>query len=363
MAEWQAQAEHEQTGGAEPGSDAGKPTVGGSTSGMRGPRARSTRADRGGEAREPRDASALTLHSIPVLRNPILLMAFEGWNDAGEAASTAAQVVRSQLDGDRFATIDPEEFFVFTERRPHVRLTRRGRRRIEWPSNEFFACLHPSDDPEVHDLIVLLGTEPDLRWRAFGDLVMDVARRTGVGLVVAVGAYFEDIPHTVPPRVNSYAVNGQLHPLLKDQEFGTAKYEGPTGIITVLTNRFAEAGFPVVNFWGRAPHYITANPNPVVAARILREVARVLHLSIDMDLLDEAATRFSEQVQDAVSKDPEAMAYVQELERQYEETDEDDEEDEDAPRTKGGELPSGAAVVEALEAFLRQRRHPPSQGS
>ena len=110
-------------------------------------------------------------------------------------------------------------------------------------------------------------------------------------------------------------------------DFRAPRYEGPTGIVTVLTNRFAEAGYPVATFWGRAPHYITANPNPVVAARILREVAHVLHLPVDLDLLDEAATRFSEQVQDAVSKDPEATAYVRELERQYQ--DEGDEESED----------------------------------
>jgi hypothetical protein len=164
--------------------------------------------------------------------------------------------------------------------------------------------------------------------------------------------------------VSSYATNADLDPLLRDVPFHTARYEGPTGIITVLTNRFADAGFPVATFWGRAPHYITANPNPVVAARILRELAHVLHIPLDLDLLDEAAARFSEQVQDAVAKDPEAMAYVRELERQYE--DEDDEDDD--PRSEDGgshetsELPSGAAVVEALEDFLRRRQHRPGTG-
>lgn len=333
---------------------------------VRTPRPRAPRATRAGEPREnkePRESRALpylTLHSVPTLRNPVLLMAFEGWNDAGEAASTAAQVVKSQLDGSRFASIAPEEFFVFTDRRPHVRLTRRGRRRIEWPTNEFFACIDPSDDPDARDLVVLLGTEPDLRWRQFSDMVLEVARRTGVQLIVALGAYFEDIPHTVPPRVNNYVANPDLHPLLKGLPFHTARYEGPTGIITLLTSRFAEGGHAVATFWGRAPHYISANPNPVVAARLLREVARLLHLTLDLDLLDEAATRFSEQVQDAVSKDPEALAYVKELERQY--SDEDDDGDEDSPRNTPTELPSGAAVVEALEAFLRKRQRRPGSG-
>jgi proteasome assembly chaperone (PAC2) family protein len=331
----------------------------------RAPRARAARPADGREVTRGTSASPhLTIQSIPTLRNPVLLMSFEGWNDAGEAASTAAQVVKSQLDGDRFASIDCEEFFVFTERRPHVRTTRRGRRRIEWPRNEFFACIDPSDEEDARDVVVFLGSEPDLRWRQFSDMVMDVARRTGIQLVIALGAYFEDIPHTVPPRVSSYATNADLDPLLRDVPFHTARYEGPTGIITVLTNRFADAGFPVATFWGRAPHYITANPNPVVAARILRELAHVLHIPLDLDLLDEAAARFSEQVQDAVAKDPEAMAYVRELERQYE--DEDDEDDdsrsEDGGNHEASDLPSGAAVVEALEDFLRRRQRRPGTG-
>ena len=338
------------------------------------PRVSRPRASRAAEGRDARNGQEkesgrrgarlsphLTLQTVPSLRNPVLVMSFEGWNDAGEAASTAAQVVKSQLDGDRFATIDAEEFFVFTERRPTVRITRRGRRRVEWPSNEFFACIDPSDGPDARDLVVFLGTEPDLRWRQFGDMVMDVARRTGIQLVVGLGAYFEDIPHTVPPRVSSSAVNADLHPLLREVDFHANRYEGPTGIITVLTNRFADAGYPVATFWGRAPHYITANPNPVVAARILRDVAKLLQLPIDLDLLDEAATRFSEQVQDAVSKDPEATAYVRELERQYRDEGEDEDDREDGGGG-GNELPSGAAVVEALEAFLRRRQRRPGSG-
>ncbi|MGH2370756.1 MAG: PAC2 family protein, partial [Chloroflexota bacterium] len=182
MAESQAEQGGTDTTGAAGG--AGDPAGAGGTAGARGERAPRTRA-RTGRTAAPRGATELLVQAMPELRNPVLVMAFEGWNDAGEAASTAAQVVKSQRSGDRFASIDPEEFFVFTDTRPHVRTTRRGRRRIHWPANEFFACPDPSDDPEAHDLIVLLGTEPDLRWRAFGDLVLDVAKRTGVQLVVA----------------------------------------------------------------------------------------------------------------------------------------------------------------------------------
>jgi proteasome assembly chaperone (PAC2) family protein len=316
-----------------------------------------------GEAQRPRRVRSarltdqpfseyLKIERIPRLRNPVLLMAFEGWNDAGEAASTAAQVLVSQRDGQKFAWLDPEEFFVFTDTRPHVRGAGKGRRAIEWPSNEFFACLDPQHGPRARDLVVLLGTEPDLRWRTFSDIVLDVAQRCGIELVVGLGALHADVPHTRPTRVTGSAANAERHQLLRRLHFKPSKYEGPTGIVGILTSRFAEAGYPVVSLWGWAPHYIST-PNPMVAARMLREVARVLDISVDTEMIEEAAQRFDEQVREAVSRDPEAMAYVRDLER--ESSEDDDEDDEDTPRA-AGELPSGAAMVDALEEFLRQRR-------
>lgn len=332
-----------------------KPTDPSDSGGVAGSR---SRPDRTGAQRLP---AHLRLKHLPVLRNPVLVMAFEGWNDVGEAATTAARLLVSQRDGNKFASIDPEEFFVFTDTRPYVRHMRRGRRRIDWPANEFFACVDPSDDPAARDLIVLAGTEPDLRWRTFSETVLEVARRSGVQLVIALGSLGEDVPHTLPPSVSGSSMNRELHPLLKEVGLKSSKYEGPTGIVTVLTSRFGEAGYPSASLWGHAPHYITASPNPVVAAKILREVAGLLQLSLDMDMLDQAAQRFNEQVREAVSKDPEAMAYVRDLERRYHEGPSSSTESsaDESARAPGGELPSGAAVVDALEEFLRRRRRPP----
>ena len=331
-------------------------------------RPRAVRGDPGQEtpreaAREPRVSPHLTLQRLPTLRNPVLVMAFEGWNDAGEAASTAAQVIKSQLDGSRFATIDAEEFFVFTERRPQVRLTRRGKRRVDWPSNEFFACIDPSDDADARDLVVFLGTEPDLRWRQFGDMVMDIARRTRIHLVIALGAYFEDIPHTVPPRVSSYATNADLHPLLEGMDFRAPRYEGPTGIVTVLTNRFAEAGYPVATFWGRAPHYITANPNPVVAgAHPARGGARATPAGRPRSagrgghpLLGAGAGR---RLQGPGGDGLRAGAGAPVPGRGRRGVGATG----TGAASEPSELPSGAAVVEALEAFLRRRQRRPGSG-
>lgn len=305
--------------------------------------------------REQQLPEHLKLRFIPELRDPILLMAFEGWNDAGEAASSAAAAIKDQRDGQRFASIEPEEFYVFTDTRPHVRVTRHGKRRIEWPTNEFYACRDPRGDDEARDLVVLLGTEPDLRWREFTSTVLTVAKLCGVRMVVSLGALQSDVPHTIPPHVSRYAINAKQHPLLAAFGAKPSKYEGPTGIVTAVSTRFAEAGYPVADLWGHAPHYIQASPNPAVAVTMVREVARLLQTDFDLAQLEEEAHTFDEQVREAVSKDPEAMAYVRDLERQYSEQ----RLEEDGPPAAGGELPSGQAMVDALEEFLRNRRRPP----
>jgi proteasome assembly chaperone (PAC2) family protein len=317
------------------------------------------RAERGDDERVP---AHLTWLRLPALRSPVLVMAFEGWNDSGEAATTAARLLVSQRDGDKIASIDPEEYFVFTDTRPYVRLTRRGRRRIDWPANEFFACPDAASGPEPRDLVVLVGTEPDLRWRAFSEMVLHVARRLGVELVIALGALDNEVPHTLPPLVSGTTANPELHPLLRNLGLRPSRYEGPTGIVGVLTGKFSEAGYPVASLWGHSPHYISASPNPVVAARLLRELAGILHISPDMEMLDEAAQRFDEQVREAVAKDPEAMAYVRDLERRYHEEHGGEGDRDDRRSVSSGELPSGAAMVNYLEEFLRQRRRPPNAG-
>jgi predicted ATP-grasp superfamily ATP-dependent carboligase len=181
-------------------------------------------------------------------------------------------------------------------------------------------------------------------------MVFEVAQRCGVELVVSLGALNADVPHTKPVRVSGSTVNGDRHHLTRFLGMRPSKYEGPTGILSVLTQRFSDEDLPVLSLWGWAPHYITASPNPVVASRILREVGRILELDVDTQMIDEAAQRFDEQVREAVSKDPEAMAYIRDLEREAHE-DEDEE-----PKEDTSPLPSGAAMVDALEEFLRARR-------
>jgi predicted ATP-grasp superfamily ATP-dependent carboligase len=181
----------------------------------------------------------------------------------------------------------------------------------------------------------------------------------GIELIIGLGAFDNEVPHTMPPRVSGSTANHELHPLLRNLGLKPTKYEGTTGTVSVLTHRFMESGYPVASLWGHSPHYISASPNPVVAARILRELASILGISPDMDVLDEAAQRFDEQVREAVARDPEAMAYVRDLERRYREEEASEGQEDTPAHASGSELPSGAAIVDALEEFLRTRRRPP----
>ena len=305
----------------------------------------------------------LNVTRVPVLRRPILVYAFEGWNDAGEAASTAVRVLVAQRDHDRIAWVDPEEFFVFTETRPTVRPARKGQRRhITWPAIEFFVCPDPDQSEDARDLLVVVGSEPDLRWGRFADIVVDLARRVGIELVVALGSLNTDIPHTVPVHVSRSATNADRHDLLRGQRFTRSNYRGPTGIVGILASRLGDRRYPVLSLWGHAPHYVSASPNPQIAVRILRELVKLTGLEVDLESLDASAARFTDQVREAVSRDPEAAEYVRDLERQYRsskrEEEEDDIGDEDVAPTDG-DLPSGAAMVDAIEQFLRFGQRPP----
>lgn len=314
-----------------------------------------------------RAPEGLHVAQVPVLRRATLVYAFEGWNDAGEAASTAVRVLVAQREHERIAWVDPEEFFVFTETRPTVRPARKGQRRhVTWPSIEFFACPDPDDSPEARDLLVIVGSEPDLRWGRFADIVVELARKVGVELVVALGALNTDIPHTVPPHVSRGATNADRHDLLRGERFTRSNYRGPTGIVGILASRLGDRRYPVLSLWGHAPHYVSASPNPLIAARILRELVKLTNLTVDFATLDASASRFTDQVREAVARDPEAAEYVRELERNYRASHRDEEEgdvgdEEVAP--PGGDLPSGAAMVDAIEQFLKFGQRPPGSSA
>ena len=281
----------------------------------------------------------VTLIRRPRLRRPVLLAAFDGWNDAGESATTAIDAIGAALDAVTFATVDPEEFYDFQATRPTVRLVE-GLRHVDWPTVELRAAELPQAD---HDLILLRGHEPNLRWRTFAAEVMEVAASLGVEMVVTVGALLADVPHTRPTQV----VSSTSDPLLGEQlGLPVSRYEGPTGILGVLSDAAGRAGIPAVGLWAALPHYLHLAPNPWGAMALVEELGRLLPVAVDTSGLAGQTQAFDAAVTDLLDENPELTGYVERLEADADEAD-------DPPGL--ADLPPEELVAE-VERYLRD--HP-----
>ena len=285
-----------------------------------------------------------TLIRRPRLRRPVLLAAFDGWNDAGEAATTALDAIGDGLAADIFATMDPEEFYDFQATRPTVRLVE-GRRQIDWPTVELRAARLPAAD---HDLIVVRGQEPNLRWRTFAAEIIEVATTLGAEMVVTVGALLADVPHTRPVQVVSSAGDRDLAERLG---LTVSRYEGPTGILGVLGEAAGGAGIPTVGLWAALPHYLNLAPNPWGAIALIKELRRLLPMAVDTSALAGQTDAFDAAVTDLVEENPELAGYIERLEADADDDEADD--DEDSPGL--ADLPPEELVAE-VERYLRD--HP-----
>ena len=278
----------------------------------------------------------------PTLRHPVMVTAFRGWNDGGQAATVAAGYLVQQWDAKRFADIDPEGFVDFQAVRPTVTLDEGLTRRIEWPENAFYHAAIPGAD---RDAVILLGVEPNYRWRAFTDLVIGLARELGVELVVTLGALLADVPHTRPAPVTGAATDPSL---VEELGLQLSRYEGPTGIVGVLHDACRAAELRSVSLWSAVPHYVSLAPSPRAAKALCSRLADLLGAPIDMTELDEAEAEYAAQVSEAVASDPDTQAYVEELEQRA---------DTIESFAEGGELPSGESLAAELTRFLRERDH------
>ena len=287
---------------------------------------------------------ALSLTTVPTLNRPILLLAFSGWNDAGGAATFAAKFMVQRLAAHTFASIDPETFYNFTEQRPQVRL-RKGEREIIWPTNEFSYARDPG---LVQDVIVGLGVEPHLRWRAYTEAILHIVQACQVELVVTLGALLADVSYSRPVRLTGTASDPALAQRL---HLSVSKYEGPTGIVGVLHDICRRNGLPAISIWANVPHYIAASPNIKAALALVRRVVTLLDFSMELGDLERAADDFDKRVAQVLASDPKIAEYVRRLE------DRDDDEEEDEQRLGNTDaLPSGEELVEELERFLRDQR-------
>jgi proteasome assembly chaperone (PAC2) family protein len=282
---------------------------------------------------------------LPELRRPVMLAAFTGWNDAGQAATFALSALRTLWSAKRFAGIDPEDFFDFTESRPLISLTPQGQRSLQWPLNEFYAHQLPDAD---NDVVLLIGTEPQLKWRSFCRVVRRVAEQLDASCLLTLGALLADVPHTVDPRVTGFSTVPSGAADFDTLAISTSSYEGPTGILGVLHDSWSELDRPAVSLWGNVPHYISASPNPHVALSLLRRALAITKLDVPLQTLESRASAFQAQIDEALGENPDAMEYVRQLEKQF-----------------ASEHPSATApeLIEELEKYLRSRRPPDEPGA
>jgi len=286
-------------------------------------------------------------HHHPRLRRPIMVAAFEGWNDAADASSTAARYLRERWDARPFASIDPEDFFDFSTTRPQVRLIDGLTREITWPETELSAAALPGSQ---RDVVVLVGTEPQLRWRTFCAEVTGIAGELGVELVVTLGALLADVAHTRPVRVTGTAADPELVARLGLQR---SAYEGPTGIVGVLHDACRQAQIPSASLWAAVPHYVGGTPSPKAALALVRRTADLLATPLMTTDLEIASAAYESQVSEVVDEDDDVAGYVRRLELVGDD-DDDDDDDGHAPEGSTGEV-DGEQLVADLERFLREQ--------
>src|SRR5919202_2788232 len=282
-------------------------------------------------------ADELKISDRPELRRPVLVTAFRGWNDGGQGASLAAGFLAKQWQAARFADIDPEDFFDFQVSRPHVSLVDGVTRRLDWPDNAFYHATVPGVD---RDAVLLLGIEPNYRWRRFTDVVVGLARDLDVELMISFGSLLADVPHTRPSPVTGSATDQAL---IERYGLQGSRYEGPTGIVGVLHDACRQGGLESISLWAAVPHYVSLAPSPRAALALCRRLGELLGTTIDAAELEKAVESYSEQVSEAVAADPETQAYVEQLEQRSDEL--------------GVELdvPSGDTIAAQLTRYLRER--------
>jgi len=273
----------------------------------------------------------------PQLSNPVMICAFGGWNDGGEAATTAARALRSQWGARRFAEIDPEEFYDFQVHRPTVRLIDGTTRSIDWPSNRFFSA-RVND----RDAIVFVGVEPNARWRSYCEAILQVCSDLEVELLVTLGAFLADVPHTRPAPINAASEDQAW---LEHPDVVPARYEGPTGIVGALNAAAARAGVPALALWAAAPHYLPQSRNPKVALGLLEALRDLTGLEVDTGEIELSARMFEREVTEAIEEDGNLAGYVRRLEEAAESMGEDD---------ASIEVPSGEDLAAELERYLRE---------
>ncbi|UAK39057.1 PAC2 family protein [Gordonia bronchialis] len=284
--------------------------------------------------------NAEQMPNLPVLRRPILLAAFEGWNDAGDAASSAVEHLALMWDAEPLADIDSDDYYDFQVNRPTIKQIDGVTRRIDWPTTSISYCSPAGAD---RDIVLVRGIEPNMRWRGFCAEIVDIAEQLGVETTVMLGALLADTPHTRPVPVTGSAFSSESAARYNLTE---SRYEGPTGITGVLQDMFVQGGMPAVSFWAAVPHYVSTPPNPKATVALLTRVEEVLDIEVPLGTLPEQAEEWERAVTEMTEDDEEIAEYVRGLEERG-----DAEVDPDEVMAKI----DGDALAAEFERYLKRR--------
>ncbi len=274
---------------------------------------------------------------LPQLTSPVLVAAFEGWNDAGDAASTAIEHLQLSWDATPLAELDPEDYYDFQVTRPSTKLVNGITRQVEWPTTRLSVCHPPGAD---FDVVLVHGIEPNMRWRAFCAELLSYVQDLRITTVVTLGALLADTPHTRPVPVTGTSYDAASAARFKLER---SKYEGPTGIVGVFQDACVRAGVPAISFWAAVPHYVSAPPSPKATLALLHRVEEVLDLEVPLGALPEESEEWEATVSEMADEDDEVASYVRALEERG-----------DTELTL--HEASGDAIAADFERYLRRRR-------
>ena len=252
----------------------------------------------------------LTVHSLPALRSPVLLCALSGWPDAGQAASGALEYLIMKWAPRRFAELDPGRIYVQTTNRPRSKTGRGGQRRLVWPSFAFYALPVPQ---APRDLVLVLGPEPDLRWKTTAGAILDLAERLGSDLIVSLGAYLAPVSHSGPTVLTGRGTRPELRRALVALGLRDGKYEGPTGFLTVLQDVTTQRGLASASIWAASPVYLRELANPKLSAALLSVVERVLRVELGLTELEVAGRDLERRIDAELAARPDLQRFVRRL--------------------------------------------------
>ncbi len=271
----------------------------------------------------------------PELRHPVLVAAFEGWNDAGDAATGAIEHLELVWQATPLAALDPDDYYDFQVNRPTVSLVDGVTRRVTWPTTRLSVCRPAGAD---FDLVLVRGIEPNMRWRGFCDELLEIMRELGIQTVVTLGALLSDSPHTRPTPVTGTSYDGE-----SATRFGLerSRYEGPTGIVGVLQEACVLVGIPAISFWAAVPHYVSQPPNPKATIALLHRVEEVLDIAVPLGELPTQSDDWQKLVNEMADEDEDVREYIRNLE----------ERDDDGDMREA----SGDAIAQEFERYLRRR--------